>query len=86
MFAVMVRRWHSKLLLIISTIPLALFVNIVRVTGTGILANYFGAQVAQGFFHEFSGVLLFVIGFFILTGGYALIHSKWDGLPDADKS
>ena len=86
MFALMVKRWHSKVLLIISTIPLALFINIVRVTGTGILANYFGSQVAQGFFHEFSGMLLFIIGFFMLTGEYVFVHSKWDGYIDKEKS
>ncbi len=77
-FAVMVRRWRNKILLIISTIPLALFVNIVRVTTTGILANYFGARVAQGFFHEFSGLILFAVGFFLLVGEYVLISSRWD--------
>jgi exosortase len=77
-FAVMVRRWRNKILLIISTIPLALFVNIVRVTTTGILANYFGARVAQGFFHEFSGLILFGVGFFLLVGEYVLISSRWD--------
>ena len=76
-FAVMAKRWRSKILLITSTIPLALFINIVRVTGTGILANRFGARVAQGFFHEFSGVLLFAVGFFLLLGEYALVRSKW---------
>jgi len=85
-FAVMEKRWRSKILIIASTIPLALFINIVRVTGTGILANYFGARVAQGFFHEFSGILLFAVGFFLLLGEYALIRSKWDVFSDKHSS
>ena len=82
MFAVMLKQWYGKVLIFISTVLLALLVNILRVTGTGILANYFGARVAQGFFHEFSGILLFLLGFFMLAGEYALIRSKWDGMHD----
>ncbi len=80
MFALMLKQWYCKALLLISTIFLALLVNILRVTGTGILANYLGARVAQGFFHEFSGILLFLLGFFSLAGEYALFRFKWDGL------
>ncbi len=84
-FAVTLKKWQNKILLFISTIPLALFINIVRIAGTGILANYLGAEVAQGFFHEFSGILLFAVGFFTLAGEYALIHFRWDGLHDNRK-
>ena len=44
----------EKALLLFFTIPLPLIVNIVWVSGTGILAAYFGAKVARGFPHEFS--------------------------------
>jgi len=73
LFAFMSRRKVAKMILVLSTILLALFVNIVRVTGTGILANFYGSQVAQGFFHEFAGLLLFVIGFIVLFLEYHLI-------------
>jgi len=69
-FAFMSRNLKSKLILILSTIPLALLVNVIRVTGTGILSNYFGEKAAQGFFHEFSGFLLFAVGFCFLFGEY----------------
>jgi len=56
----------TKIVLICSTIPLAIFVNIMRVAGTGILSHFYGAKVAQGFFQEFTGFLLFGIGFVFL--------------------
>jgi len=36
------------------------------VAGTGVLAHFFGDQVAQGFFHTFSGWLIFAFAFILL--------------------
>jgi exosortase len=65
--------WWKRILLVLSTIPLALFANIVRVTGTGILAHFYGSKVALGFLHEFSGLAVFAFGFFLLLGEYLLL-------------
>ena len=56
------RRW-VRLMIAASTIPIAIVANGVRVAGTGILAHYYGAEAAQGFFHTFSGWLVFVLAF-----------------------
>lgn len=58
-------RWR-RIVLLVSAIPLALFTNIIRVTGTGILAHYYGSGVADGFLHEFSGLIVFAFGFVLL--------------------
>lgn len=63
----------QKAILLLSTIPLALMVNIVRVAGTGILAAYFGSKVARGFLHEFSGFIVFGLGFLLLWGESVLL-------------
>jgi len=52
----------KKLIILISSVPIAMAANILRVTGTGILAHFYGDQVARGFLHEFSGVVVFIIG------------------------
>jgi exosortase D (VPLPA-CTERM-specific) len=41
--------------------PIAIFANGIRVAGTGILSHYFGPAAAQGFFHTFSGWLVFIV-------------------------
>ena len=41
-------------------VPIAIVTNGLRVAGTGIAARYYGPEAAQGFFHEFSGWLVFV--------------------------
>lgn len=49
-----------------STIPIAIVANGLRVAGTGVLAHYYGREAADGFFHTFSGWLVFVFAFVML--------------------
>lgn len=63
-----------KIILLISVIPLALMVNIIRVTGTGLLAHFYGGVVADGFLHNFSGLAVFVLGFFLLSLEFSLLN------------
>jgi exosortase len=66
--------WWRKCIIVISAIPLAIVTNIIRVTGTGILAHFFGQQVARGFLHEFSGLAVFIVGFVLLFSEYSLLN------------
>jgi exosortase len=50
----------------LSTIPIAVLANGLRVAGTGVAAHYYGAAAADGFFHTFSGWLVFVFAFALL--------------------
>lgn len=65
-----------KIVLLASAIPLALVANITRVTGTGILAHFFGDKVARSFLHEFSGLAVFALGFILLSIEYILLNRK----------
>ena len=56
----------KRILLVLSTFPIAIIANAARVTGTGILAHHYGDKVAQGFFHGFSGWILFMVAFVCL--------------------
>jgi exosortase len=47
----------------LATIPIAVLANGMRVAGTGIAAHYYGSDAAEGFFHTFSGWLVFVVAF-----------------------
>lgn len=69
----------SKIILIFSAIPIALVANIFRVTATGLLANFFGEQVAQGFLHEFSGFLVFFFGLMLLYGEFIILKYFFPG-------
>jgi exosortase len=58
------KRWT----LVLLSVPIAIVANAFRVSGTGVLANYWGAQAAEGFYHTFSGWLIFVVAFLLLLG------------------
>jgi exosortase len=47
----------------LSSVPVAILANGARVAGTGIAASYVGAAAAEGFFHEFSGWIVFMAAF-----------------------
>lgn len=66
--------WWRKALLIFSAIPIAMLANILRVSGTGILAHFFGDKVARGFLHEFSGLAVFVFGLVLLFLVFNLLN------------
>ena len=59
------RGW-VRTLVALSSIPVAIVTNGFRVAGTGIAAHRFGAEAAEGFFHEFSGWLVFVTAFMLM--------------------
>ncbi len=52
-----VKRW----IIFLSIVPLGIISNILRLTLTGVISYHFGHDYAEGFFHTFSGVLLFLL-------------------------
>jgi exosortase len=70
-------RLRTKIALFVFAIPLAMAVNILRIVGTAILADY-NQEFAMGFYHSFSGWLVFVGGFGILYGCARLAHAAMD--------
>ena len=53
--------WWKRVVLFFSSIPLAIITNSMRIAITAILYKYFGAKVAEGFFHGFSGLAIFAV-------------------------
>ena len=66
------KRW----IIILSAIPIAIFTNAMRVIGTGILAQHWGAQAAEGFFHEFAGLVVFALAMVMLVGLGAILGKR----------
>ena len=59
------RVW-ARVALALLAVPVAIAANAARVAGTGLAADWIGPQAAEGFFHEFSGWVVFVIAFTLL--------------------
>jgi exosortase len=53
------RTLRRRLALVALSIPIAVGTNSLRVMGTGLLAEYWNADKAQGFFHTFAGLVVF---------------------------
>jgi exosortase D (VPLPA-CTERM-specific) len=70
-------RWKQALL-VVATIPVAVMTNGVRIGATGVLAQKYGPGAAEGFFHGFSGWLVFMFAL-VLIGGILLILKRVGG-------
>lgn len=58
--------WRYALLLTALIIPLAVFINILRVVTLILLTYYAGDGVAQGFLHGTTGIVLFAVGLLLM--------------------
>lgn len=56
------KRW----ILALAALPIAVAANAVRIVGTGVCVQYWSPDKALGFFHEFSGWLIFVVSMICL--------------------
>lgn len=72
----------ARVALVVLSVPLAIAVNIVRVTGTAILADY-NREFALGFYHTFSGWLVFVAGLGLLYLTARALHAILDSRSPA---
>jgi len=63
-----------RLLFICSVVPITIIANAGRVVVTGLLGQWFGVEYAQGFFHLFSGWIIFLVAFACLFGVHTLIQ------------
>ena len=61
------RTTWARVLLVALAIPTAIFMNVVRIVATALMAREDPA-LAEGFFHSFSGWIVFLCGFAILYG------------------
>jgi exosortase len=50
-----------RVLLALASIPIAVTANVARIVGTGLCVQYWDPDKALGFFHEFSGWVMFVV-------------------------
>lgn len=50
-----------RVLLAMASIPIAIAANAVRILGTGLCVQYWDPDKALGFFHEFSGWVMFLV-------------------------
>jgi len=58
----------KRILLFVSTIPIAVITNVCRVVFLSFVSEVWGAQYATGFVHDASGFMVFALAFVLLYG------------------
>jgi exosortase len=64
----------KRVCLVAVAVPIAVAANAVRIIGTGLLVQYWDPDKALGFFHEFSGWIIFLVSVFLLIGAQSLLR------------
>jgi exosortase len=80
-YLVETRVW-VRIVLAIASIPLAVAANSLRIVGTGLLVQYWDPDKAEGFFHTFSGWLVFVVSLVMLF----LLHRVFQLLRHSEEA
>jgi exosortase len=66
-FAYMIKApLYKRLLLFLTTIPIAIITNVCRVVLLSVLSEAWGAGTVKGFVHDFTGFLVFALAFAML--------------------
>ncbi len=73
----------KRIVLVVSTLPLIVLTNSFRIAATGLLYEPFGPKVAEGFFHDFSGWLIFMVTLGVLLLEMWLLKKLPGQLPKA---
>jgi len=68
MYAYLVeKRIGVRILLAAASLPIAVAANTLRIVGTGLIVQYWDPEKAEGFFHAFSGLLIFMVSLLMLV-------------------
>jgi exosortase len=60
------RAMWQKIILVASAVPIAIFCNVMRVSGQGLLDRYVSPQLSESFAHQFVGLIMLVPAFFLI--------------------
>jgi exosortase len=67
-------RAGPRIAIAIAAVPIAVIANATRVAGTGLASYWISPAAAEGFFHSFSGWLMFVVALV----GLLMVHRMFD--------
>lgn len=79
----MLPRVWMQVVLVASVLPITIVANAGRVVMTGLVGRSFGVEYAEGFFHSFSGWLVFILAILGLLAVHGLLRAAsprqdWD--------
>jgi exosortase len=60
------RALWQKIVMVASAVPIAIFCNVMRVSGQGLLDRYVSPQLSESFAHSFVGLIMMIPAFFLI--------------------
>ena len=85
-------RWIHRMILLAISIPVAVFANIVRIITVCLIAQVIGPEKTEGFIHDATGILVFVVAFVVLLsvdkiiGGFFALGQTKNGSGESNDS
>jgi exosortase len=79
-------RTPVRVLIALAAVPIAVIANAARVAGTGLASYWISPAAADGFFHTFSGWIMFVValaGLIAFHRAIELTRGRWSRLREA---
>ena len=61
------KAFWKRAVLVLATVPISVGANVLRISGTGFIGLFWGNQAAEGFFHSFSGWIVFMVCIAVLS-------------------
>lgn len=58
----------QRIVMTVSAVPIAVFCNVMRVSGQGLLDRFWSAELSQGFAHQFVGLVMLVPAMLMILG------------------
>lgn len=68
--------YAKKSILLLSSVPIAIATNVMRITMLAIVNDLYGEKAAMGLFHDFTGFLVFGVAFVSLMAVGKLLEGK----------
>ncbi|MBC7941910.1 MAG: VPLPA-CTERM-specific exosortase XrtD [Chitinophagaceae bacterium] len=68
--------WWKRALIVLSTVPLTIGINSLRIGLIGVTVEHWGREMAEGILHDFEGWFMFMICLALLIGEMALL-ARW---------
>jgi exosortase D (VPLPA-CTERM-specific) len=66
-------RW-KRVVLFLSSIPITVLMNSLRIGAIGVMVEHWGIQMAEGFLHEFQGWMVFMVSAALMLGEIAVLN------------
>jgi exosortase len=76
------RPMWQRLLIVASAVPIAIAMNVARVSGQGLLDVYVSEEFSSGFAHYFAGLIMLIPAFFLLIGVVWIVDNLFVDVED----